>query len=237
MGLTEGIHLDNEFGLRGGVIISCQAPEGSPLRDPHVMARMAQAAEKAGAVAIRAEGALDIAAIKAVCSLPIIGIRKHHYPDSDVYITATKHDVDLVADAGARIVALDATDRPRPGGESLTEVIAHAKARGLTVMADLSHPAQSASALKAGADILATTLVPESAEDVRAHGPNLAALKALVDAHPDRFVIGEGRYATPSDIAAGLGTGARAIVVGRAVTDTYALATDLVRAAERAHAS
>ncbi|WP_052207132.1 N-acetylmannosamine-6-phosphate 2-epimerase [Sinomonas humi] len=227
--------MDKEFGLRRGVIISCQAPEDSPLRDPHVMARMAQAAEKAGAVAIRAEGALDIAAIRASCSLPIIGIRKHHYPDSEVYITATRHDVDLVADAGAEIVALDATDRPRPGGESLTDVIAHAKARGLTVMADLSHPHQGASALEAGADILATTLVPESGEDVRPHGPNLAALKALVEAHPGYLVIGEGRYATPSDIADGLGTGALAIVVGRAVTDTYALTTDLVRAAERAH--
>lgn len=225
--------MDNEFGLRGGVIISCQAPEGSPLRDPHVMARMAQAAEKAGAVAIRAEGAVDIAAIKAACGLPVIGIRKHQYPDSDVYITPTNDDIDIVADAGAQIVALDATERYRPGGQALAEVIAHAKERGLIVMADLSDPTQAEDAIEAGADFLATTLVPETAEDVRPHGPNLKALKRLADAHPDRLVIGEGRFATPSDITAGLRTGAGAIVVGRAVTDTYALAIDLVRAAER----
>lgn len=231
----KGNHLDNAHGLRGGVIISCQAPEDSPLRDPHVMARMAQAAEKAGAVAIRAEGALDIAAVKAACTLPIIGIRKHHYPDSDVYITATTHDVDIVADAGAQIVALDATGRPRPGGQTLAEVIAHAKQRGLLVMADLSDPAQGPAAVASGADFLATTLVPETSQDVRPHGPNLTALEILAKAHPYRLIIGEGRYATPSDIAAGLRAGAGAIVVGRAATDTYALAGDFVRAAQATH--
>ncbi len=224
--------MNNNFQLRGGVIISCQAPEDSPLRDPHIMAHMAQAAEKAGAVAIRAEGAVDIAAIAAVCNLPIIGIRKHNYSDSDVYITATTLDVDIVADAGAQIIALDATDRPRPGGEKLAAVIAHAKERGLTVMADLSDPSQAAAAVDAGADFLGTTLVPESAQDVRAHGPNLVALRKLAEAHPEHLVIGEGRFATPDDIAAGLRTGAGAIVVGRAVTDMYALTRDLVRAAD-----
>ncbi|MFF5074330.1 N-acetylmannosamine-6-phosphate 2-epimerase [Micromonospora olivasterospora] len=220
----------NEPGAHG-VVISCQAPESSPLRDSHVMARLALAAQKAGAVGIRAEGGADIAAIRAVCSLPVIGIRKHWYAGSDVYITPTKADVDTVADAGAELVALDATPRPRPGGETLAEVVAHAKRRGLKVMADLSGSEEAKGAVDAGVDYLGTTLVPASAEDVRPGGPNVAVIRRLVEANWGLPVIAEGRFATPGDIVAAFGAGAAVVVVGRAVTDAYALAGDMVRAA------
>jgi N-acylglucosamine-6-phosphate 2-epimerase len=216
-----------------GVIISCQAPEGSPLRDPHVMVRMAEAAQKAGAVAIRAEGVADIEAIAANVTLPIIGIRKKHYQDSDVYITATRSDVDLVADAGAQLVALDATSRERPNGESLAEVIAHARTRSLIVMADLSRFGDAEHALAAGADILGTTLVGASADDVRPNGPNISVVERLAHAYPGIPLIAEGRYASPADVTGALDAGATAVVAGRAVTDSYALARDLVEAADR----
>lgn len=218
----------------GGLIVSCQAPESSPLRDPYAMALMALAAQKAGAVGIRAEGAADIEAIKRVCSLPVIGIRKHRYPDSDVYITATRHDVDIVADAGAEIVALDATSRLRPRGETLAEVIAYAKTRGLTVMADLTSPNEAADALTFGADYLATTLIGPSSEDIRTDGPNVAALRRIVVENPGAIVVAEGRYATPGDIAAAFEAGAKSVVVGRAITDAYALAVTLVDVTPRA---
>src|SRR5215207_5933155 len=50
--------------LRGRLIVSCQARESEPLRDPYIMAAMAQAAVMGGAVGIRANGADDIRAIK-----------------------------------------------------------------------------------------------------------------------------------------------------------------------------
>lgn len=219
--------------LLRGIVISCQAPEESPLRDPYVMATMARAAEQAGAVGIRAEGAEDIAAIAADVTLPIIGIRKKRYPGSDVYITATRSDVDLVADAGARIIALDATGRDRPFGETLEQVMHHAKERGLVIMADLAASDDADRAVAAGADLLGTTLVPAGEEDVRPGGPNLAVLERIAKAHPGMPLVAEGRYATPEDITAALDLGATTVVVGRAVTDTLALAKDLVGAAHQ----
>lgn len=224
----------NRHNFGGGLIVSCQAPESSPLRDPYAMTLMALAAQKAGAVGIRAEGAADIVAIKRACPLPVIGIRKHRYPDSDVYITATRHDVDIVATAGAEIVALDATPRPRPGGETLAEVIAYAKSRGLTVMADLTSPSEAADALAFGADYLATTLIGASSEDIRPDGPNVAALRRIVVENPGVIVVAEGRYATTEDIAAAFEAGATTVVVGRAITDAYALAVTLVDVTPRA---
>jgi len=69
----------------GTLVVSCQAGPGSPFHSPASMALMAQAAE---AGAIRANGAADVAAIRAVTSLPIIGIRTLGDP-AGVFITPT----------------------------------------------------------------------------------------------------------------------------------------------------
>src|SRR4051794_22733052 len=103
--------------LRGRLIVSCQAPEGSPLRDPGHLAAIAAAAERGGAGAIRAEGAEAIAAIRAAVRIPIIGLRKRTVQGSPISITPEVHDAIEVAEAGADVVAYDATLRPRPGGE------------------------------------------------------------------------------------------------------------------------
>ena len=77
---------------------------------------MALAAEAGGAVGIRANSPADIAAIRAVTDLPLIGLSKVEMTDFEVYITPTIADAVAVADAGADIIALDATDRPHPEG-------------------------------------------------------------------------------------------------------------------------
>lgn len=86
-----------------------------------MMAAMAQAAKEGGAVGIRANGVEDIAAIRRQVALPVIGIVKAEYPGSPVYITPTEAEVEALLQAGAEIVALDATARPRPQGQSLEE--------------------------------------------------------------------------------------------------------------------
>lgn len=220
--------------LPRGVFVSCQAPVGSPLRDPYVMTSMARAAEKAGAVGIRAEGVPDITQIVAAVHLPVIGIRKQHYEGSDVYITPTRFEVDEIARAGAKIIALDATTRQRPAGETLDGVVAHAKSLGMIVMADLSSARDAEEAIAAGVDVLGTTLIGASDADIRPGGPNLSAITALAQQFPERQVVAEGRYATPDDIQAAFRAGASTVVVGKAVTDAYALTHDLVAAANAA---
>jgi N-acylglucosamine-6-phosphate 2-epimerase len=217
-----------------GLVISCQAPEDSPLRDPYVMAAMGRAAEVAGASGTRVEGAADITAVAEATMIPIIGIRKKHYPDSEVYITATTEDVDVVADAGATIVALDASPRSRPLGQTLENVVAHAHDRGLVVMGDLAAAEDAANAIEAGVDAIGTTLVPASDQDVRPGGPNLVALEQLCRDNPGVPVVAEGRFASPEDVRAAFRAGATTVVVGKAVTDAYALAVDLVAASKSA---
>ena len=58
--------------IKNGLIVSCQAPQESPLRKYELMAMMAESAEAGGAAGIRAEGLADVKKIKETVSLPVI---------------------------------------------------------------------------------------------------------------------------------------------------------------------
>ena len=105
--------------IKGGLIVSCQALASEPLYDSYIMSKMALAAKLGGAVGIRANTVVDIKAIKEKVDLPLIGIIKQEYDDSDVYITPTMKEVDALVETGCEIIAIDATNRLRPNGETL----------------------------------------------------------------------------------------------------------------------
>ena len=106
--------------LRGGLVVSCQALPEEPLHSSYIMSRMAYAAYLGGAVGIRANTVEDIAEIRKTVSLPIIGIIKRVYEDHpELYITPTMKEVDELIACGVEVIAMDATHRPRPGGETI----------------------------------------------------------------------------------------------------------------------
>ena len=116
--------------VKGRLIVSCQALENEPLHSPFIMGRMAIAAKQGGAAAIRAQGVEDIIEIKKVTGLPVIGIIKRNYEDSDIYITPTKKEVDELLKTGCEMIALDATKRKRPNGENVKDLVDVYKAKG-----------------------------------------------------------------------------------------------------------
>ena len=99
--------------LNRGLIVSCQAVKGEPLYGLGIMKYMARAAVRGGAVGIRANYVSDILDIRSEVDVPIIAIIKAEYPDSEVYITPTKKEVDDLIECGAKVIALDATLRKR----------------------------------------------------------------------------------------------------------------------------
>jgi N-acylglucosamine-6-phosphate 2-epimerase len=204
--------------LRGGVIVSCQAAPGDPLHGAAMMVAMARAAVAGGAVAIRADGPEDIAAIRDAVDVPIIGIWKVDIAGYDVRITPTAQHARLVATAGASIIAVDATDRARPDGQTVASLISETRSEtGLPVMADVSSIAEALVAQDAGADLVATTLSGYTGDVPTTGSPNLELV-----AHLARLlqvpVIAEGRISTPDEAARALGLGAYAVVIGHAVT-------------------
>lgn len=180
------------------------------------MSRMAESARQAGAVGIRANGIDDIAAIRAQLQVPIIGLWKDG--EKGVYITPTVEHAIAVARAGADIVALDGTDRPRPDGRSLTEVIAAVhEMTGCPVLADVATLADGKLAAEAGADAISTTLSGYTATSPAQSGPDISLVAALTKAL-DIPVLAEGRVHTPAQARQAIHAGAWAVVVGTAIT-------------------
>ena len=219
--------------IKGGLVVSCQAEEGEPFYAPELMARFAKSAELGGAVGIRAKEP-DIRAIREICRLPIIGIDKVHLDGFDVYITPRIEDAQRIADAGAAIIALDCTPRPRPGGVTMEQLIRRIKQElQLPVMADISTLEEAVAAERAGADLVATTLsgyTPYSRKTGGpAGGPDWDLLRETVRA-VDVPVIAEGHLGSPADAQAAFDLGAWAIVIGAAITRPIALTQRFVEA-------
>jgi N-acylglucosamine-6-phosphate 2-epimerase len=203
--------------IKGGLVVSCQAEEGSPFYEPGLMARFARAAELGGAVGIRAKEP-DIRAIKQVCGLPILGIDKVYIEGFEVYITPRFEDAERIAAAGADLIALDATPRPRSGGETVEGLIRRIKEElKLPVMADISTLEEAVAAERMGADLVATTLSGYTSYAPRGEGPDWTLLEAIIGA-VQVPVIAEGGIATPAEARRAIDIGARAVVVGSAIT-------------------
>lgn len=217
--------------LRGGLVVSVQAPDGSPLAAPSHLAAMARAAASGGAAGIRA---VEVAAVKEAVALPVIGLRKRRVEGSDVYITPSLEDARAVAAAGADIVAVDATLRPRPDGVSLAALVSELP---VPVLADVDCLEAGVAAREAGAAAVATTLAGYTGAGSTPSTPDIKLLEVLA-AELDCPVFAEGRIATPEQARAAFDAGAFAVVVGTAITDPVALTRDFAAAARRrAHAA
>jgi N-acylglucosamine-6-phosphate 2-epimerase len=206
--------------LRDRAILSCQAPAGSPLNEPSIIAATALACLNNGAAAVRIESPERVAAVRAIApDAQIIGLWKQTYPDSSVYITPQFHHAAAIAAAGADIIAIDATARPRPGGETLVELIARIHDElDKPVMADLDTITSAQGAIAAGADLLGTTLYGYTEATAHQTPPGFDLLTALVEHQVDRPILCEGGIASPAAARRAIDLGAFAVVIGTAVT-------------------
>ena len=202
--------------LQGKLVVSCQPVVGSPLDTTDFVIAMARAAIEGGAAGLRIEGVERIAAVRAATGVPIIGIIKRVLLESDVCITPLVEDITALAEAGADIIAIDATQRERPCGvDALLKCIGEA---GKLAMADCATLADGKTALSAGAEVLGTTLsgyagkmVPDNLAE-----PDFSLIKDFVSL--GTFVMAEGRFHTPALAQMALASGANSVTVGSAIT-------------------
>ncbi|MGE6162691.1 N-acetylmannosamine-6-phosphate 2-epimerase [Aeromonas salmonicida] len=207
--------------IKGKLIVSCQALEDEPLHSDFIMGKMALAAARGGASAIRANSVMDIKAIKQEVSLPVIGILKRDYPGSDVYITATMREVDELVAASPEMIALDATLHQRPDGQTLAQMVGEIRARypQLMLMADIATVEEALYAGQLGFDCIGTTLHGYTVE-TRGHklyDNDFVFLRSVLEV-VKKPVIAEGNVNTPQMAARCLQLGAHAVVVGGAIS-------------------
>jgi N-acylglucosamine-6-phosphate 2-epimerase len=204
--------------IHGRIVVSCQAGPESPLNAPHFLAALAQSAEMGGAAGFRVDRPENIAAVRAVSDLPILGINKLHVPGSDVFITPTFESARAVVEAGASLVGLDGTARRRPGDEDLGEIIRRLHDEcNVPVMADIATVEEGLAAAGLGADMVATTLSGYTPYSLKGDGPAFDVLEGLVAATEVPVVV-EGRIWTVEDVRTCFELGAYALVIGSAIT-------------------
>jgi len=224
--------------VSGNLIVSVQAPFGSPLRDPFVIAAMAEACLANGAAGVRLESPEHIAAVRQRCpSALIVGLWKRTFSHSDVYITPGWHEVQSVWAAGADVVALDATDRIRPDGVSLEVLLKRIHQElSIPIMADVDSLISGLKAAELGCAWVGTTLYGYTNITKDLHPPAWDLLPRLQEELPsDVVLICEGGISSLADATKALQEGADAVVVGTAITgidiqvSKYCNAIDQVR--------
>ncbi|MBZ9767025.1 N-acetylmannosamine-6-phosphate 2-epimerase [Mesorhizobium sp. CA6] len=196
------------------LVVSCQAEPGLPLDAPGHIAAMARSVLLGGATGVRIEGAANIAAVRAAVEVPLIGLIKARRDDTEVYITPTLDDVASVVEAGADIVAIDATDRPRP--VELTAMFSAIAAKGRLSMGDVATLDEGRRALDAGADVVSTTMAGYTDYSSEQRGPAFDLMEEF--ARAGLPFVAEGRIWTPDEATRCFELGARFIVVGGAIT-------------------
>lgn len=206
------------------IIVSCQAEAGTPTDRSEIIVAFAQSAVMGGAAGLRLAGAEHIAAVRSAgIAVPIIGIHKQYSADAPVLITGDRRQVAPLVDAGAQIVAFDATPRTRPS--TLAEIVSEIHARGALALADLRHASDAEGALDAGADALATTL---SVWDLPDYVPDIALISELARRWSVP-VIAEGNFWTPQDVRRAFDAGAHAVVIGSAITRPWKIVEYFIR--------
>lgn len=222
--------------IKKGLVVSCQAQESEPLHSSFIMSKMALAAKQGGAVGIRAESKPDIIAIKKEVDLPVVGIVKRNYPNSEVFITATKQEVDELIETGCEMIAMDATLRERPNGEKLADIVSYVKEYypQVQLMADISSLEDALEAVRLGFDCVSTTLYGYTNETkgYKLYENDFEFIKTILK-NVSIPVIAEGNIITPEMAGIVLDMGAYSVVVGGAITRPQQITSRFVEEIKR----
>lgn len=219
--------------IKGGLIVSCQALKSEPLFGSEYMAKMAWAAYLGGACGIRANTVVDILAIKKTVDLPIIGIIKEEYPDSDVYITPTMKEVDALAQIGCEIIALDATNRTRPNGKTLEDFFTEVRNKypNQLFMADTSCFEEGRTAERLGFDLIGTTMAGYTPYTKGRALPDCELIERY-SKELTKPIIAEGGIWCPDDLKNVYKAGAFSAVCGTAITRPMDITKRFIKALE-----
>jgi N-acylglucosamine-6-phosphate 2-epimerase len=214
--------------LKNGLVVSCQVPDGTPIDTPEFIAAQAQTVLQAGAVGIRAQGIKNVAAVVGCVSVPVIGLVKRYSETSQVYITPKVEDVLDLEQAGASIVAVDATMRLREEGVSFSMFMENLRSKtDIAIMADVDTLEAAVLVESLGCDAVATTLSGYTDEPA----PRLPNIDLImkISRSVKIPVIAEGGFNRPEHILQAFDAGAWAVCIGTAITNPYLLTKRFVQ--------
>ena len=208
--------------LKGGLVVSCQVPDGTAIDTPDFIAAQALTVIQAGAIGIRAQGIANVTAVSRVTHVPIIGLVKRYLDTTPIYITPTVLDVLELEQAGASIVAVDATERLRPDRLNFATFFKHLRLEtDIPLLADVDTVEAAIIAEAIGCEAIATTLSGYTDKPA----PPLPNIRLVEDIAKkvNIPVIAEGGFNQPNQVSQALDAGAWAVCIGTAITNPFLL--------------
>ncbi len=197
---------------KGEVTISVQAPKGSFLAKDELLIQLTREVLAGGAKSLRLARKQVIAEFAK--TIPVIGLIKTERSGFDTRITQSFAEIDVIAETGCKVVAIDSTLRERP--EPLGALFKAAKAHGLEIVADIDDLDSAKNAAELGANYIATTLAGYTNARMITDGPDFELLESLeVIGLP---ILLEGRVRNSADVNRAFKSGAYGVVMGRSVT-------------------
>ena len=208
--------------------MSCQVPDGTPIDTPEFIAAQAETVLQAGAVGIRAQGLTNVAAVARTVSVPIIGLIKRYSDSTQIHITPEIDDVLKLEQAGATIVAIDATGRLRENGLSFPAFMEELRRKtDIPILADIDTVEAALAAESLGCDAVATTLSGYTSAPAPKL-PNIELIQKLSNSVKVP-IIAEGGFNRPEHLLQAFNAGAWSVCIGTAITNPYLLAKSFVQ--------
>ncbi len=206
--------------LNEGLIVSCQALPDEPLYGGDTIVKMAYAAQLGGATGIRClVEDIDSIIAKTEGKLPIIGLVKQCYPDSDIFITPTIKEAERLIQSKCDIIALDCTLGNRPCGEKLSDIIHYIRQHSKQfIMADVATLDEIIQAEKLGVDYISTTLRGYTNDTKNVKIPDMEFLKQARSVVQKSTLVAEGGIFDRRDLEAIVKLGINYVVIGSAIT-------------------
>ncbi len=210
--------------IKNELIVSVQAMPDEPLyKSDCLLAMVESVVVLGGAKVLRLAGERDIKNVKKEFpNIVVIGITKPNVIPKNykelVYITPTVDDCKKVIDAGADIVAFDATMRLRPNNEKLEDLVQYIASEKKVSMADIATFDEAKNASEIGCNIVSTTLSGYTKEtENNPDSPDFELVKKI-KSKLNIFTILEGKIWEKKDIVSAFECGADSVVVGSAIT-------------------
>lgn len=208
--------------------MSCQVPDGTPIDTPEFIAAQAETVLQAGAVGIRAQGLTNVAAVARTVSVPVIGLIKRYSDSTQIHITPEIDDVLKLEQAGATIVAIDATGRLRENGLSFPAFMEELRRKtDIPILADIDTVEAALAAESLGCDAVATTLSGYTSAPAPKL-PNIELIKKLSNSVKVP-IIAEGGFNRSEHLVQAFNAGAWSVCIGTAITNPYLLAKSFVQ--------
>ena len=180
---------------------------------PDIIAAMAMASIAGGAGGVRIQGVENTRLVTTKLDVPIVAIVKRDLTESDVRITPFLEDVSNLAQAGANIIACDATLRQRP--VEIKQLLNEIHQSGCIAMADISSFEEGINAAELGFELVGTTLSGYTGGEIPKE-PDLKLVSRL--SAQGINVVAEGRFNSPELASAAIKAGAYCVTVGSAIT-------------------